>query len=168
MNDEKKIINSYPNNRKTPFSKKKSYTTKDNSFSITTSLDDEITCNLVGVQKVSKDEAINKMIGVLEEKLEISKGGMNLFRYIYLNAKYQKDNILPIKIDYKESMIDMGYSSFQSVYNALLELLDKNIIARTGVEKIYYINPTFFAPVERILITEYYQFEPIKEETEND
>ena len=93
---------------------------------------------------------------------------MNLFRYIYLNAKYEKDNILPIKIDYKESMIDMGYSSFQSVYNALLELLDKNIIARTGVEKIYYINPTFFAPMERILITEYYKLEPENEIAEND
>jgi len=168
MNDGKKIINSYPNNRKTPFSKKKSYITKDNSFSITTSLDDEVTCNLVGVQKISKEDAINKIIDVLEDKLEISKSGINLFRYIYLNAKYKKSEILPIKIDYKDSMIDMGYNSFQSVYNALLELLDKNIIARTGVEKIYYINPTFFAPVERVLITEYYKLEPIDEIAEND
>lgn len=165
---EGKKINSYPNNRKTPFGKKKTYTTKDNSFSITTSLNDEITCNLVGVQKVTKEEAINKIVDVLEDKLEISKSGINLFRYIYLNAKYDKNEILPIKIDYKESMTDMGYNSFQSVYNALLELLDKNIIARTGVEKIYYINPTFFAPVERILITEYYKLETEEQTIENE
>ena len=118
--------------------------------------------NLVEIKSVNKTEAIDKIVSILGEKLQISKSGLNLFKYIYLNAKYDRDSpqdydMLPIKIDYKDSMNEMGYTSFQSVYNALLELLEKNIIARTAIEKLYFVNSVFFIPANKINITETYK-----------
>ncbi len=157
MSDAKKIAN-YPVNRSNPFNKKK-YTSDENNFSL---FADNDVKNLVEIKSVNKTEAIDKIVSILGEKLQISKSGLNLFKYIYLNAKYDRDNpqdydMLPIKIDYKDSMNEMGYTSFQSVYNALLELLEKNIIARTAIEKLYFVNSVFFIPANKINITETYK-----------
>lgn len=161
MSDSKKIAD-FPINRSTPFEDK--LLSDSNSFSLSNNVKDGIVLNLVETHRIKRENAVDVIVNVLSEKLQISRSGINLFRYIYINAKYEKDNpidydVLPIKIDYKKSMIEMGYTSIQSVYNALIELLEKNIIARTAVEKLYFINPVFFVPPEKILVTEHYKLE---------
>lgn len=162
MSDSKKIAD-FPINRNTPFVNDK-FSKDGNNFSLTNDIKNGVILNLVETHKIKRENAVDVIVNVLSEKLQISRSGINLFRYIYLNAKYEKDNpedydILPIKIDYKKSMLEMGYNSIQSVYNALIELLEKNIIARTGLEKVYFINPIFFVPPEKILVTEHYKLE---------
>jgi len=162
MSDSKKIAY-FPVNRNTPFNNDK-FLVDGNTFSLNKEdKNGSVVLNLVEMHKIKRENAIDVIVNVLSEKLQISRSGINLFRYIYLNAKHEKDNpedydVLPIKIDYKTSMVEMGYTSIQSVYNALIELLEKNIIARTAVEKLYFINPVFFVPPEKILVTEHYRF----------
>jgi hypothetical protein len=161
MSDSKKIAD-FPINRNTPFEDK--LLSDSNSFSLTNNLKDGVVLNLVETHRIKRENAIDVIVNVLSEKLQISRSGINLFRYIYINAKHEKDTpksyeILPIKIDYKKSMLEMGYTSIQSVYNALIELLEKKIIARTAIEKLYFINPVFFVSPEKILVTEHYKLE---------
>lgn len=155
-----KKITSFPVNRSNPFLNDTSYTTDSEDFSITLNSQEMVVRNFIGINKSSQSDILDKIVELIGDKLSITKAGLNLIKYIYINAKFDEDNdseFLPIKIDYRNSMVEMGYNSIQSVYTALLELLEKKIIARTAVEKIYFINPVFFIPAKKILITEYYK-----------
>jgi hypothetical protein len=74
-----------------------------------------------------------------------------------VSINHKKGELNLIEIDHKVCAADMGYTSYQSVYNSILELLDKNIIARSGSEKVYFLNPMFFSKTKNLLITEYYK-----------
>lgn len=158
MGDVKKL-NDYAINQTDPYDKNSKYVNKDNTLSIVANQDDLMeTKNVVEIHYIVQDEVVDKIIEILKDRLKISRSGLMLFRNIYSKYTRKKHKLQePIEIDHKVFAPDMGYNSYQSVYNSILELLDKDIIARSGNEKLYFLNPMFFTKTNNLLITEYYK-----------
>jgi hypothetical protein len=158
MADVKKL-NDYKVNQTDPYDGNNKYVSEDNNLSIIGDQDDDVTKNIVEVHYIRPKEVIEKIVCILKDKLKISRSGLVLFRYIHstVSINHKKGELNLIEIDHKVCAADMGYTSYQSVYNSILELLDKNIIARSGSEKVYFLNPMFFSKTKNLLITEYYK-----------
>lgn len=157
-----KRLTDYAVNKDNPYIKSNGYVSSAGTLSINIDEDDFKTKSVVEVHHVDKDELVETIAQILKKRLKISKSGLVLFRYIYQKYKYNKNNsdnkeLHPVEIDYKVCTAEMGYTSYQSVYNSLLELLDKNVIARSDNEKVYYLNPLFFSKTKKLMITEYYK-----------
>ena len=154
-----KTIRDYPINRNSPFRRnsKKNYLSKDRALSV--SLVPTNSRSITGIHKITKEDALELIGNILKEKLGITKGGINVFKYIFNNLEEDGDKIsMTFKVDFEECRDEIGYTSTQSVWYGLAELLDKDIIARSGVPGIYFLNPNFFMPTETIAVTEYYKF----------
>lgn len=167
MNEEVKTIKTirdFPINKVSPFGKS-IHITKGNSFSVNISPKNEeetsFSRSLTSISYIKKKDAINLICDVLKDKLGISRGAVNVFKYLY--SKLKKSNGLAdklgmnIKVDFDDCKRACGYTSTQSVWYALAELLDKNIIARSLVPAVYFLNPNFFQPAETIVVSEYYK-----------
>lgn len=160
-----KTIRDFPINKVSPFNNKLVHIAEGNSFSVNISpKDDDETSfsrSLTGIHYINKKEAIDLMGDVLKDKLGITKGSVNVFKYLY--EKLEKSDGLTedlgmnIKVDFDDCKDACGYTSTQSVWYALAELLDKDIIARSLVPAVYFLNPNFFQPVETIVVSEYYK-----------
>jgi len=181
-----KTIRDYPINTRSPFGKKAQlkkvaigkkarkksvrnntdkfeslakYLSDDRSFFVNVvSVEKSRNLNLTGIHKINKDQALELIGDVLKDKLEITKGGINVFKYIFNKLeRNEKDFIMTFKVDVDQCRDDIGYTSTQSVWYGLAELLDKSIIARSAILGVYYLNPNFFLPTEKIVVTEYYK-----------
>jgi len=167
-----KTIRDYPLNRINPFETESPFISKDKSFSVNVV---ENARSLTGIHKIKSNEALDIVCLTLKEKLGLTKVGVNIFRFLYLNpdyvyeAKDMKDANLMAKINFEECREEMGYTSTQSVWCGLAELLNNNIIARAKVSRkimdkerglhlhYYHLNPIFFLPTKTIVVTEYYK-----------
>ncbi len=158
-----KTIREYPINRKSPFGtpkKPKNYLTQDKNLcvNIIPNKKKSNSRNLTGIHKLNKDQAVELMGDILKDKLEITKGGINMFKYLFTQLEKSDDEYnMTFKVDFTKSRDDIGYKSTQSVWYALAELLDKNIIARSAVPGVYFLNPNFFLPTDSIVVTEFYK-----------
>lgn len=165
-----KTIRDYPIKEKNPFTEQ-TYLSKNKSFSVTVlNNNDKVAISLTSLCKVKKDSEIPKIIGkILKNKLRITKGGVNIYEYIYKNSDWAKEEYA-FKIDFDDCCNKIGYSSTQSVWYGLAELLDKNILARSETRGVYYLNPIFFQKANTVVVTDYYkpeqEQEPEKEKTE--
>jgi hypothetical protein len=152
-----KMIRDYDKHVYNPFLTNENYLTKDNTFSVSASNKDEAR-NVTGVHKISKDQAIELMSGIIKDKLDITRGGINIFRYLFSKLElFEGEYSMTVKIDFNDCKNDIGYDSTQSVWNGLAELLDKDIIARSSVPGVYFLNSNFFLLTETIVVTEYYK-----------
>lgn len=161
-----KTIRDYPIKKSNPFIQKndnEGYISRNKSFSVNVVPNGETdSMSLTGIHKVHKDKALEILGEILREKLDITKGGINVFKYIYNNIdKVEQSNedgeIMTFKVNFDDCRDVCGYNSTQSVWYGLAELLDKDIIARSGVPGVYYLNPNFFHPAGSIVVTEYYK-----------
>jgi hypothetical protein len=159
MNNEVKTVKTirdYPINRKTPFSTT-DFITEDKSFRVNL-VSDANTINLTGIHKIEPEQALDLISDILKTKLDITKGGINVFKYLFSKLnEIENKNSMTFKVDFDKCRDDIGYTSTQSVWYGLAELLDKNIIARSEVPGVYFLNPNFFLPTEAIVVTEYYK-----------
>ena len=168
MNSDVKIRN-YPINKESPFAIKNIHVVDDNSFSVSVAPkeDESFSRNLTGIHIIDKKQAVELMASCLSDKLNITKGGINVFKYLLdLYNKLEKTtsdgvtnttNDVRIKVNYKDCNDILGYTSIVSVWNGFAELLDKGIIARSGVTSVYFLNPTFFHPTEIMVVKEFYK-----------
>lgn len=157
-----KTIRDYPINRLNPFEKESPFISKDKSFSVNVI---ESARSLTGIHKIKSDEALDIVCATLKEKLGLTKVGVNIFRFLFLS----KIDGEMVKINFEECREEMGYTSTQSVWCGLAELLNNNIIARAKVTRkvmdeerglhlhYYHLNPVFFLPAKTIVVTEYYK-----------
>lgn len=158
-----KTIRDFPVNKISPFGK--SFHTADgNSFSVNISpKDDEnsFSRSLTGIHFITKKQAVDLIGEVLKDKLGITRGAVNVFKYLYEKLENSdgltEDLGMNIKVDFDECKDACGYTSTQSVWYALAELLDKDIIARSLVPAVYFLNQNFFQPAETIVVSEYYK-----------
>ena len=155
-----KTIRDYPIQEINPFTDE-TYVSKNNTFSVTVvKNNDKTAINLTSLCKVGKAGDMPKIIGkILKNKLRITKGGVNVYEYIY-NKSWVAHNSFPFKMDFDDCCNKIGYSSYQSVWYGLAELLDKNIIARSEIPGAYYLNPLFFQDANTIVVTDYYKEMP--------
>jgi hypothetical protein len=118
---------------------------------------------MTGIHNINKKQAIDLMSNTIKEKLGITKGGINMFKYLFslfrevsLNASDEECS-MTLKVIFEDCRDAIGYNSTQSVWNGLAELLDKDIIARSAVPGVYFLNPNFFLLTETIIVTELYK-----------
>jgi len=167
MNNEEvkttKTIRDFPVNKVSPFGKSV-HVAEGNSFSVNISPKDDETSfsrSLTGIHYITKKQAIDVIGDVLKDKLGITKGSVNVFKYLYEKLENSdgltEDLGMNIKVDFDDCKDACGYTSTQSVWYALAELLDKDIIARSLVPAVYFLNPNFFQPAETIVVSEYYK-----------
>jgi len=113
-------------------------------------LDDGI---LIGKRKVVDKSQFAKIyaseIGIL---YELSQSGKNVF--LYLTRIMDYDN--RAYFNYFKEYSKLGYKSFKTCYNGLLELIKKHIIAADIRENTYWLNPAIVCRGERFAkYTEY-------------
>ena len=162
MSDEAKTtktIRDYEINQTNPFDPASSnYLSKDKALAV--SIDDSNSRSLTGIHKISKDEALDLIGDVLKEKLGITKGGVLVFKYLFSNLEKEESSeeySMTFKVDFDHCKDEIGWASTQSVWYGLAELLDKAIVARSGVPGVYFLNPNFFLPKDTIVISEFYK-----------
>ena len=78
---------------------------------------------------------------------ELSPKATKLFLWILYIVKFGNDKI---KIDLKIYMKECAVLSDKTIRNAITELINKNIIAKTKTKGLYYINPSYFFCGSRI------------------
>jgi len=108
---------------------------------------------LIGKRKVVDKSQFAKIyaseIGIL---YELSQAGKNVF--LYLTKIMDYDN--RAYFNYFKEYSKLGYKSFKTCYNGLLELIKKHIIAADIRENTYWLNPTIVCRGERFAkYTEY-------------
>jgi hypothetical protein len=141
---------------------KKSYLTNDRTFSVSVIPGNNTnSIILTGIHKKTKEEVVEIISEVLKEKIKIGKSGLNLFKYLFNLERTINDQEegypITIKMNVEDCKNAMGYAKTQSVWQGLAELLEHDIIARSAVPLVYYLNPNFFTPSETMVITEYFK-----------
>jgi hypothetical protein len=157
-----KTIRDYPINQISPFNPKVGNVTEDRSFSVGIIPKDEketlFTLNLTGIHVIDSINALELIGDILKDKLHMKTGGINVFKYMFGKLeKIDEAHSMTFKIDFDDCKDACGYTSHQSVWYGLAELLEKDIIARSGVPAVYYLNPNYFQPATTIVVTEFYK-----------
>ncbi len=123
---------------------------------------EKITKTVTRYQKITKNESLTKFCDAIKKNLDITSGGIKTFRYLYDQVQQGKGlnaESISLDVDKHDCMKKAKYTSIQSVFNGINELLEKEIIAKSGKINVYFMNPNFFRPQDFLIITEYYRLE---------
>lgn len=123
---------------------------------------DKITKTVTRYQRITKNESLTKFCDAIKETLDITSGGIKTFRYLYEQVQQGKGlnaESISLAVDKYDCMKKAKYTSIQSVFNGINELLEKEIIAKSGKINVYFMNPNFFRPQDFLIITEYYKLD---------
>lgn len=83
--------------------------------------------------------------------LNLSRPAQKVFSFIISHLERNKDTVM---IDMAELSEHTGYTSQGPLYEAINELINKQLLARTTSDIIYYINPSFIFNGDRLLLGE--------------
>jgi hypothetical protein len=119
---------------------------------VTGQIDDSL---FIGIRKeVDKEEFVKIFQSQLQSLFNLSKRALKVLSYFMSITKFN-DELLFDADDCKKFT---GYSSKESIFNGIAELLKSDIIARGRNPYRYYANPSIFYKGDRlVLITEYKQ-----------
>ncbi len=163
MSEKGKGIRDFPVNRTNPFKEGKFFNeNKSLTLDIAAGGKSQVQQTVTHHQKISSEDALDMFGETLKSKLGVTRGGVTLFKFLYQQVQAGKiinDDGYQIDVDFKNCMIECGYQSTQSVFNGLAELLDLDIIARSGNTGMYFLNTNFFIPANSLIITEYLKIE---------
>lgn len=153
-------IRDFPFERRNPFLKGQ-YLTEDKSVSVDTIVGGgKNTKSVTRYSKITKLDALDIFCEAMKEKLHINRAGVVLFKYIY-NLVQEKmwfdEDDFALYIDMEDCQVSCKYTSMQSVWNGLAELLKNNIIARSGQIGTYFLNPNFFQKADTLIVTEFFK-----------
>lgn len=175
-----KGVRSFPTYNINPFLDNLNVTSEDKKVIVQPSIRTENSCDIIVFHK--EHDIFGKFNKVLEEKFNLTSCAVGVLSYLrqqfFIKQRISKvnkekskeeDNELLtnideylINIDCTDCMNYMGYSSVQSVFNGLSELLDVQFIARSHNNNVYHLNPNIFLPIENLSITENYGYSPIR------
>ena len=71
-------------------------------------------------------------------------GGVARLLMHYISVKLAKENEWIVEIDLDNVSKELNYSSKATVYKAVIELIENEVLARHNVKKHYWINPNYF------------------------
>lgn len=116
----------------------------------------EIKAHTVMAKKIKVDRAqfVKLYTSTITNFLELSKTGIRVFTFIASNIRPNADSFVMV---FDECMKYTGYKSKKSIIQGLTELIDNDIIARSKVPYIYFINPTMFYNGDRLTLLEQYE-----------
>lgn len=105
-------------------------------------------------REVDKEEFVKIFHSQLQALFNLSKCALKVLSYFMSITKFDDE----LDFDLEDSKKFTGYSSKESIFNGIAELLKNEIIARGKNPYKYYANPSIFYKGDRIvLITEYTQ-----------
>jgi len=104
-------------------------------------------------QAVDKEQFRKIFKGQIQALFCLSGAGIKVFGYLLDALHVSKDQVL---FDLKDCMKFTGYTSKQSIYVGVGELLKNNFIARTPKAYTFFINPAIFFNGNRLVMVNEY------------
>lgn len=113
---------------------------------------DEETLFIAAKKDVDKEQFVKIFLSNVQALFDLSKSTLKVFSYFASITEFGDKVIFDLE-DCKEYT---GYSSRQTIYRAIADLLAAEVIARTSANNLFFINPQIFYKGDRIvLMTEY-------------
>lgn len=129
--------------------KMQSFVSKDKAIINTTTgeIDDDIL--LTGIRKfVDGEDFVKIFIKEMKAIFDLSKSSQKVFTYMLSSIQYDDRFIFNMK----ECLEKTGYKSRTPIFNSLLELIQKEFIAKTQNQFVYWINPKLFYKGDRLVV----------------
>jgi hypothetical protein len=104
---------------------------------------------MVVKKKVDKEEFVKVFKNQLTLIFEFSKTAQKVLTYFIKNLGVNKDIVI---FDIERAKIDSSLSSKTSIYFGLAELIQNNIIARSNLNQVYFINPAILFNGDRLVV----------------
>ena len=130
------------------------YVSKDkNIVNIKTGeIDDDVL--LTGKRRyVDGEQFVKIFVKEMEVIFDLSKASQKVFAYMLSKVRY--DDLLIL--DIKECSERAGYKSKGPIFKSLAELIQKEFIAKTKNQFVYWINPKLFYKGDRLVIIREYR-----------
>lgn len=134
--------------------KMQSFVSKDKAIINTTTgeVDDDVL--LTGKRKyVDGEDFVKIFVKEMEAIFDLSKSSQRVFTYMLSKIKYNDHFIFNME----ECLEKTGYKSRTPVFNSLAELIQKDFIAKTKNQFVYWINPKLFYKGDRLVIVREYR-----------
>lgn len=103
------------------------------------------------IRKLDAEQFVRFFFNRLEVLWDLSKPSMKILTYIFTILDWNKD-FFYFEID--EAKKFTGYRGSNSILNALAELVEKGIIARSQIYNKFFINPMILFKGDRIVYAE--------------
>ncbi len=103
------------------------------------------------IRKLDAEQFVRFFFSRLEILWDISKPAMRILTYIFTTLDWNKDFFY---LDFKEVKNQTGYKGDNSILNALAELAEKGVIARSHIYNKFFINPMVLFKGDRIVYAE--------------
>jgi len=100
-------------------------------------------------KKVDKEEFVKVFKDQISLIFELSKTAQKVLHYIIKNLGMNKDLVI---FDKSKAKAHTGLASTVSMYAGLTELIQKNVIARSNIIHVYYINPSILFNGDRLTV----------------
>lgn len=163
MNNEAKITD-FPQHRENPFIPNMLFPKGTKSVAIGRSKDKRVVDTVTGEvddslfisikKEVDKEEFVKIFQSQLQNLFNLSKCALKVLSYFMSITKFNDE----LDFDLDDCKKFTGYSSKESIFNGIAELLNDEMIARGKNPYKYYANPSIFYKGDRIvLVTEYSQ-----------
>ena len=109
---------------------------------------DEETLFIAAKKEVDKEQFVKIFLSNVQALFDLSKSTLKVFSYLASVAEYG-DRII---FDLERCKEYTSYNSKQTIYRAMAELLNAEVIARTSMNNIFFINPQIFYKGDRIVL----------------
>lgn len=167
-NDKKRILD-FPVNRENPFIDELILPTRRGTIAISRTKDKGLLDIVTGEiddglfiamrKEIDKEEFVKIFQSQLKVIFDLSKSALKTLSY-FMNVTNFSDEL---DFDLQDCMIFTGYTSKESIFNSIAELLEKEIIARGKNPYKYYANPKIFYKGDRILLVNEYRIKRKKD-----
>jgi hypothetical protein len=99
------------------------------------------------VERVDNEQFTKLYDKYLQVIFGLSPRALKMFQYFVTALKFNDEQVF---FELKAAKMVTGYTSKYTIFIALAELIDAQIIARSSATNIYYINPKIFVKGNRI------------------
>jgi hypothetical protein len=158
----KRGITEFPMNRESPFLDNLVFPTRRTTIALAKSQDKGLLDKVTGEiddtlfiatkRDLDKEEFVKIFQSELKTIFDLSKKALKVLSY-FMNVSGFGDEL---DFDIEDCLEFTGYSSKQTIVDSIVELLDKEIVARGKNPYKYYANPKIFYKGDRIvLISDY-------------
>lgn len=115
-------------------------------------IDDDVL--LTGKRRyVDGEQFVKIFVKEMEAIFDLSKASQKVFAYMLSKVRY--DDLLMLNID--ECLEKTGYKSRGPLFKSLAELIQKEFIAKTKNQFVYWINPKLFYKGDRLVVVREYR-----------
>jgi len=103
------------------------------------------------IREVDNERFVKIYTSNLSMWFELSIPSQKMMQYILSILPRNSDVVV---LEFERVKAYTEYKSFSSIYNAINELINKRIIARTKIKDAFFINPSFIFNGDRVIFSE--------------